>query len=115
MKTLIPVAHTGTTAHTIEIDHALPMSDAWLTLNSPAPDGKMWHDSELVDASCQCDGSDDAMYRCSYPPCVAEGEADATYYGAMFAAAHRVHSDEYDVNDPKHQDFAERVFEGVGR
>ena len=49
MKTLIPVAHTGTTAHTIEIDHVLPMSDAWLTLNSPAPDGKMWSNGELVD------------------------------------------------------------------
>jgi len=110
MKTLVPVAHTGTTAHIIEIDHVLPMSDAWLTLNSQAPEGKMWSNGELVDAAECCD----ADYRCSYPPCVAESEKDAAYYGAMFAAAHRAQSDEYAVNDPKHPEFAERVFEGVG-
>jgi hypothetical protein len=103
MKTLIRVAHTGTTAHTIEIDHAFPMSDAWLTLNTPAPEGKMWDDGELVDASCQCDGSDDSMYRCSYPPCVAESEQDAAHYGAMFAAASR--------GATAAQEFADRVYD----
>ena len=40
-----------------------------------------------IDHECYCDGADDAPYRCTFPPCVAEGEAEAAYYGTMFRAA----------------------------
>lgn len=90
MKTLVAVGRTGTTAHTIEIEHAFPLSEEWLQVN----------DAALVDESCQCDGSDDVMYACTYPPCVAESDADAAYYGAQFRAAASAG-----------QEFADRVYD----
>lgn len=87
MKTLVAVGHIGSAAHTMELQHTLPLSDAWLTLNSPAPPHKMWSNGELVDDACFCDGTEDGYYSCSYPPCVVERDAEAAFYGAQFRSA----------------------------
>jgi len=87
------------------------MTDREVVAATPA--GKMWHEGEFVDDECYCDGADDAMYSCTFPPCVATREAEAAEWAAYFAAAPPAIVLEvgYDLADPKHPTFRERQFQ----
>jgi hypothetical protein len=76
------------------------------------PEGKMWADGELVDDSECCDGSDDGYYVCSFPPCVAQQEADAAYWLAQCAPLNSVADESlaYEPGDPKREDYLEHVW-----
>lgn len=61
-----------------------------------------------IDHECLCDGSDDAPYSCTFPPCVVTAEKESgAYYGAAFTR------DAYDRNDPKHPDYADSIIDRI--
>lgn len=60
-----------------------------------------------IDQQCECDGSDDAPYACTFPPCVAECNSyrvEVQPYPADQA---------YDRTDPKHYDYAENIIAAI--
>jgi len=82
---------------------------------APLPEGKMLFEGEVVDSSESCD----VDYACTFPPCVAERDAEAAQWLARFNAASDPivltsevaarYYDGYEQNDPKRSDFMDRL------
>lgn len=66
-----------------------------------------------IDNECLCDGSDDAPYTCTFPPCVATSEAAAFSAAGFFASNPLAFLDAYDRNDPKHPDYADSIIDRI--
>lgn len=62
-----------------------------------------------IDNECLCDGSDDAPYTCTFPPCVATAEAH-DFKPALLRTSY---FDAYDRNDPKRPDYAESIIDRI--
>lgn len=60
-----------------------------------------------IDEDCFCDGSDDAPYTCTFPPCVAERNS-------YRVEVQPYPTDEaYDRTDPKHYEYAENIIAAI--
>lgn len=66
-----------------------------------------------INEECFCDGSDDAPYTCTFPPCVAEREAADFSINGFFATNPVAWLDPYDRNDPKHPDYADSIIDRI--
>jgi len=93
--------------------------EACLAAGAEIPEGSMLFEGEIVDADCYCDGSDDGCYACTYPPCVAERDAEMNRYAIALGASSSGHDstlaivrkiianddDAYEPGDPKRSDY----------
>ena len=66
-----------------------------------------------IDNDCLCDGSDDAPYTCTFPPCVATSEGAVFSAAGFFASNPLAFLDAYDRNNPKHPDYADSIIDRI--